>query len=87
MEPACQGTRKTRVLRAQLRHRQTHTDSRQYKPGDTISLDYAFGEQAPSAEVLKALEDFDKALRREDSVFRQLRKSVLDAVAAKRKFK
>jgi|HubBroStandDraft_6_1064221.scaffolds.fasta_scaffold705268_2 hypothetical protein len=57
------------------------------KPGDTISLDYAFGEQAPSAEVLKALEDFDEALRREDSVFRQLRKSVLDAVAAKRKFK
>ena len=27
------------------------------KPGDTISLDYAFGEQAPSAEVLKALEN------------------------------
>jgi hypothetical protein len=56
------------------------------KPGDTISLDYSFGEQAPSAEVLKALENFDKALRREEGVFRQLRKSVLDAVAARRKF-
>ena len=56
------------------------------KPGDTISLDYAFGEQAPPVEVLKALENFDKALRREDGVFRQLRKSVFDAVAARRKF-
>jgi hypothetical protein len=57
------------------------------KPGDTISLDYAFGEQAPSVEVLKALENFDNALRREHGVFRQLRGPVLDAVAARRKFK
>jgi hypothetical protein len=57
------------------------------KPGDTISLDSGFGEQVPSAEVLKALENFDKALRREDSVFWQLRKSVIDAVVVRRKFK
>ncbi len=56
------------------------------KPGDTISLDYGFGEQVPTSEVLKALENFNKALRREDGVFRQLRKSDIDAVAARRKF-
>jgi hypothetical protein len=56
------------------------------KPGDTISLDYGFAEQAPPIEVLKALESFNKALRREDGLFRQLRKSDLDAAAAKRKF-
>lgn len=56
------------------------------KPGDTISLDYGFGEQAPPNEVLKALENFNKALRREDGVFRQLRKSDIPAVEAKRKF-
>jgi len=56
------------------------------KPGETITLDYAFGEQVPPVEVLKALEDFNKALRREDALFRQLRKADLAAAAAKRKF-
>jgi dihydroflavonol-4-reductase len=37
-------------------------------------------------EVLKALENFNKALRREDGVFRQLRKADLAAAAARRKF-
>jgi len=56
------------------------------KPGDTISLDFGFGEQAPPVEVLKAIENFNMALRREDSVFRQLRKSDMDALEAQRKF-
>jgi hypothetical protein len=56
------------------------------KPGDAISLDYGFGEQVPPVEVLKALENFNKALRLEDSVFRQLRKSDMAAVTARRKF-
>ena len=56
------------------------------KPGETISLDYAFGEQVPPVEVLKALENFNKALRREDSLFRQLRKADMDASAPRRKF-
>jgi hypothetical protein len=55
-------------------------------PGDTVSFDYGYGEQVPPVEVLKALENFNRALRREDGVFRQLRKSVMDAVAARRKF-
>lgn len=57
------------------------------KPGDMISLDYSFGEQVPPVEVLKALENFNKALRREDGLFRQLRKSDLAAAAARRRFK
>jgi len=56
------------------------------KPGDTISLDYGLGEPSPPGEVLKALEKFNKALRREDALFRQLRKADLAAAAAKRKF-
>ncbi len=56
------------------------------KPGGTISLDYAFGEQVPPVEVLKALENFNKALRQEDGLFRKLRKADVAASAAKRKF-
>jgi hypothetical protein len=56
------------------------------KPGDTIRLDYAFGEAPPPIEVLKALQNFDKALRREESLFRQLTTSDMDAIAARRKF-
>ncbi len=56
------------------------------KPGDVISLDYGFGEVAPPSEVLKAIEDFNKALRLEESVFRQLPTSDAEAVSAKRKF-
>ena len=55
-------------------------------PGDTIRLDHDFGEPAPPIEVLKALENFNKALRREEGVFRQLRESDMVAVAAERKF-
>ena len=43
-------------------------------------------EQVLPVEVLKALENFNKALRREDGVFRQLRKADLAAAAARRKF-
>ena len=56
------------------------------KPGETISLDYAFGEQVPPVEVRKALENFNKALRREDGLFPQLRKLDMAAAAARRKF-
>jgi hypothetical protein len=56
------------------------------KPGDTISLDYDFGEQVPPREVLKALENFNKTLRREDRMFRQLRMSDMTAIEARRKF-
>ncbi len=56
------------------------------KPGDTISLESGFGEPSPPIEVLKALQNFDKALRKEDSVFRQLRMSEMAAVAVRRKF-
>jgi hypothetical protein len=66
-----------------VRHILTLDDT---KPGETISLDYAFGEQLPPGEVLRALENFNKALRREDGLFRQLRKADMDAAATKRKF-
>jgi len=56
------------------------------KPGDTIILDYAFGEQVPPVEVRKALENFNKVLRREDGLFRQLRKADMAAAATRRKF-
>ncbi|MGA7870082.1 MAG: hypothetical protein WCA22_04205 [Candidatus Binatus sp.] len=56
------------------------------KPGETISLDYAFGEPSPPIEVLKALQNFDKALRQEEGVFRQLGMAEMAVVAAKRKF-
>jgi hypothetical protein len=56
------------------------------KPGDSISLDHGFVEPSPPVEVLKALENFNKVLRREDGVFRQLRKSDRAAVEAERKF-
>jgi len=56
------------------------------KPGDTVSFDYGYGEQVAPVEVLKALENFNRTLRREDGVFRQLRKSDMAAVAARRKF-
>ena len=56
------------------------------KPGDMISLDYDFSAQVPPAEVRKALENFNKALRREDGLFRQLRKADMAAAAIRRKF-
>jgi hypothetical protein len=56
------------------------------KPGDTISLESGFAEQRPPSEVLKALQTFDKALRREHSLFRQLDESDMNAVAVRRKF-
>ncbi len=43
-------------------------------------------EQVLPVEVLKALENFNKALRREDGVFWQLRKGNMAAAAAGRKF-
>jgi hypothetical protein len=45
------------------------------------------GESVPPAEVLKAIENFNKTLRREDGVFRQLSKSEMDVAAARRIFK
>jgi hypothetical protein len=56
------------------------------RPGDTISLESGFGEQPPPSEVLKALQNFDKALRREHSLFRKLEPHEVDTVAARRKF-
>ena len=56
------------------------------KPGDTISLEAGFGEHPPPREVRKAIQTFDKALRREHSLFQQLGASEIDAVAARRKF-
>jgi hypothetical protein len=56
------------------------------KPGDTISLESGFGEQPPPSEVLKALQAFDKALRREHSLFQKLQPSDMDAASARRKF-
>jgi hypothetical protein len=56
------------------------------KPGETIRLDTGFGESPPPIEVLKAIQNFDKALRHEDSVFRQLPGPDKAAAAAKRKF-
>jgi hypothetical protein len=56
------------------------------KPGDTIILDSGFGEASPPIEVLKALQDFDKALRHEDLVFRQLSEPEEAVAAAERKF-
>lgn len=56
------------------------------RPGDTISLESGFGEQPPPSEVLKALQNFDKALRREHSLFRKLEPHEVDSVAARRKF-
>jgi hypothetical protein len=56
------------------------------KPGDTISLESGFGERPPPIEILKALQNFDKALRREHSLFRQLEEHEIKAIAARRKF-
>ena len=56
------------------------------QPGDTISLESGFAEQRPPSEVLKALQAFDKALRREHSLFQKLVESDVNAVAARRKF-
>lgn len=56
------------------------------KPGDTISLESGFGEKAPPSEVLKALQNFDKALRREHSLFQKLEEQEIEAIAARRKF-
>jgi hypothetical protein len=56
------------------------------KPGDRISFDHGFSEPSPPVKVLKALENFNKALQQEDGVFRQLRKSDMAAVEARRKF-
>ena len=56
------------------------------KPGDTISLDSGLGEQPPPIEVLKALQNFDKALRREHSLFQKLAAHEIESIAARRKF-
>jgi hypothetical protein len=56
------------------------------RPGNTISLDESLVEAAPPVEVLKALENFNKALRREDSAFRQPRTADMAAVEARWKF-
>ena len=56
------------------------------KPGDTISLESGLGQESPPIEVLKALQNFDKALRHEDLVFRQLSEPDKSVAAAKRKF-
>ena len=57
------------------------------KPGDTIRLDAGLGESPPPpVEVLKAIQNFDKALRHEDSVFRQLPMPDKAVAEAKRKF-
>jgi hypothetical protein len=56
------------------------------KPGDRMSFDHGFSEPSPPVEVLKALENFNKSLQQEDGVFRQLRKSDMAAVEARRKF-
>lgn len=56
------------------------------KPGGVITLDYEYGEQVPPAEVRKALENFNKALRREDGLFRKLQEADAEAAAARRKF-
>jgi hypothetical protein len=85
----------TRVVKAQeklLSYERDHAIVRHIlildntKPGDTISLEAGFGEQRPPSEVLKALETFDKALRREHSLFQKLQESEMEAVAARRKF-
>jgi hypothetical protein len=56
------------------------------KPGDTISLESGFAELPPPREVRKALQTFDKTLRRERSLFGQLQPSDRSAAAARRKF-
>lgn len=56
------------------------------KPGDRIDLDQVLGEAVPPVEVLKALENFNKELQREEGVFRRLRKADMAAVEAERKF-
>ena len=56
------------------------------KPGDTISFDSGLLERPPPVEVRKAIQNFDKALRQEEGVFRQLRTPDLAAATAKRKF-
>jgi hypothetical protein len=56
------------------------------KPGETIGLDYAFGEQDPGVEVRKALLNFNKALQREAELFRRLEPPDADAAAPRRKF-
>jgi hypothetical protein len=57
------------------------------KPGDTIRLDAGLGEPPPPpVEVRKAIQNFDKALRHEDSVFRQLSEDDKAVAATKRKF-
>jgi len=56
------------------------------KPGDTISFDSGLLETPPPVEVLKALQNFDKVLRHEDLVFRQLLEPDNAVAAAKRKF-
>jgi hypothetical protein len=56
------------------------------KPGDTISFDSGLLETPPPVEVRKAIQNFDKALRHEDSVFRQLPEPDKAVAAVKRKF-
>jgi hypothetical protein len=56
------------------------------KPGDTISFDSGLLERPPPVEVRKAIQNFDRALRHEDSVFRQLPEPDQAVAAAKRKF-
>jgi hypothetical protein len=56
------------------------------KPGDAVVKDYGFGEPTPPADVWHAIDHFDRMLRNEDGIFRQLAKSDMDAALAKRKF-
>ena len=56
------------------------------KPGDTISFDSGLLERPPPVEVRKAIQNFDKALRHEDLVFRELPEPDQAVAAAKRKF-
>ncbi len=95
LEPAPRGTTKTTILEARQKLQSFEHDYAivghilildNTKPGDAISLDYGFGEQVPPIEVRKALETFNRALRREDGLFRQLRKAEMAAAATRRKF-
>ncbi|MFZ2064038.1 MAG: hypothetical protein WAU82_23725 [Candidatus Binatus sp.] len=56
------------------------------KPGDTISFDSGLLEGPPPVEVRKAIQNFDKTLRHEDLVFRELPEPDQAVAAAKRKF-
>jgi len=57
------------------------------QPGDTISIESGVSElPPPPSDVRKALQNFDKALRREHALFQQLEEQEIEAIAARRKF-